>query len=109
MLDVRTLTTACIAVLWLSTTQALASPSFNCRDAATYVELAICDSRELSRLDRILAREFRAAMNRLGRRDRAFLANEQARWIGERDSCESYGCVEDAYRTRIADLRLVGF
>jgi uncharacterized protein len=83
-------------------------PSFNCRYASTYVELAICDSRELSRLDRVLALEYRKAINRLDRFDAADLADDQESWIGRRDSCDSNRCIDRAYRTRIALLRGVG-
>jgi uncharacterized protein len=85
-----------------------AGPSFNCRYASTYVEIAICDSRELSRLDRVLNLEYRKAQSRLDGYDIAELADAQAGWLADRDSCSSYGCIDDAYRTRIAQLRRVG-
>jgi uncharacterized protein len=87
---------------------AQAAPSFNCARAATYVEIAICGDSELSRLDRILNAEYRAAMDRLNRRGRILLEDEQATWVAFRDQCGEYFCVDDAYRTRIAYLRAVG-
>ncbi len=99
---------ACVIVLAsLSGVQAQ-GPSFNCRYASTYVEIAICDSRELSRLDRVLNLEYRRAMNRIGFREGAYLADDQSGWIGMRDNCGSYGCIADAYRRRIAFLRGYG-
>jgi uncharacterized protein len=83
-------------------------PGFDCRYVSTYVEIAICDSRELSRLDRVLNFEYAKAQNRLDAYDAADLADRQDAWIGRRDSCRRYGCVDRAYRTRIAQLRRVG-
>jgi uncharacterized protein len=83
-------------------------PGFNCNYASTYVELAICDSRELSRLDRVLNLEYAKAQNRLDSYDAADLAAAQDSWIARRDGCRNYGCVDRAYRTRIAFLRRFG-
>jgi uncharacterized protein len=81
-------------------------PGFDCRAAATYVEIAICDSRELSRLDRVLNREY---TNASARTESDFqmqeLVSDQENWIGNRDSCSTYSCVLRAYRTRIGQLR----
>jgi uncharacterized protein len=99
---------ASLALIAFALPAVAAGPSFNCRNASTYVEIAICDSRELSRLDRVLNLEYQKAQNRLDAYDGQDLADAQEGWIADRDSCVSYRCVDRAYRIRIAQLRRIG-
>jgi uncharacterized protein len=96
------------ASTWANSEAKAAGPGFDCRYASTYVEIAICDSRELSRLDRVLNLEYRKAQNRLDEFDIQDLADAQDGWIARRDACGTLRCVDRAYRNRIAQLRNVG-
>ena len=80
-------------------------PSFDCAQAATAVEAAVCASPDLAALDRELARVYGlAAEGGEGLRD------AQRRWIADRDACGAGGtdlgrCVADAYAVRILEIR----
>ncbi len=90
------------AVMAGSSTQAA---SFNCRYAKLPVEVAICQSRELNRLDEIMARKYYRLKRRLGGNDWRELRSEQRRWQRRRNRCgyDRY-CIEDSYVYRIRAL-----
>jgi uncharacterized protein len=86
-----------------------AIPSFDCRYASSPVERAICTRPRLAALDREMVALFGEARGRISGRERALEA-DQSEWRGDRDSCarrdlDMETCVEEAYRSRIRELR----
>ncbi len=81
------------------------TPGFNCANAATFVENAICNDIGLARLDRILNTEYRRAQSRLNPYEREEAAGFQHEWLVRRDRCASRSCLETLYRDRIAVLQ----
>jgi len=88
----------------------LAQASFNCSMARTIVEHAICSSKEISDLDRILGDIYSSKRGRLRDNDRRSFTESQRAWIVERDGrCVSgrranLACLSEAYRARIAEI-----
>ena len=83
-------------------------PSFNCRNAGTPTEYAICDSRELSRLDREMANLYFSVRDAAGPRRRRLIENDQANWLAERDGCyDDTRCLRAAYGGRIGELSVM--
>jgi hypothetical protein len=82
-----------------------ASPSFNCANARTRGEIAVCNNPGLAGLDRQMAAQFNRAMSEADAGERALLQRTRARFLGYRDSCRSESCMADAYRGRIAEIR----
>lgn len=84
------------------------APSFDCAAATGEVEREVCDDAELSALDRQLADEYARALDRPGA-DKAMLTSTQNGWVAGRDDCwkadDEDDCIEDAYRTRIFELK----
>ena len=93
-------------------------PSFDCSAVeAGSIEELVCKDEGLSALDRTLAEVYGAASAKATNEHPPVLQAEQRGWIKGRDECwksdDVRACVEDAYRTRIAELqaryRLVSF
>jgi len=79
-----------------------AGPSFDCADASTETEQAICADLHLAELDVALDRAYRAAADTLSRIAFGVVRVEQARWLAQRDACGSdAACIERAYSERI--------
>lgn len=77
--------------------------SFNCDRATTPVEKRICEDKALSQLDEDLTSTYRKVLRWVP--DPAVLRKEQARWLRDvRDRCLDNGCLEKAYRDRLAAL-----
>ena len=80
--------------------------SFNCRRASQPDEVLICQSARLSRLDERMSSLYFGLRNRVFGRERRELEAEQAQWLRSRMACgRDFGCIEDAYRARIRELR----
>jgi uncharacterized protein len=95
-----------------------AQPSFDCRRAeAGSIEETICNDDGLGMLDRQLAEVYRQAAAIARNQHPPVLTAEQRGWIKGRNECwkseDERGCVQEAYRLRIAELearyRLVEF
>jgi uncharacterized protein len=96
---------ACLAVFALAPLAAQAQ-SFNCRYARAPDEVAICQSEQLANLDQVMSRLYFRVRNSLDGPERANLEAEQAEWLRSRRDCGSDpGCIADAYRRRIQELR----
>ena len=88
-------------VAGLSTAQAA---SFDCAKAAAAVERAICTNAELSALDDVAARYYRAARNTLPGAQACLLA-DQRNWLAQvRNRCPDDQCLKSAYLDRLSDL-----
>lgn len=76
--------------------------SFDCQKAKTFTEKAICQDPELSTLDDDLDAAYQAA--EVNTKNLKALKKQQAKWLKERDTCQTSGCVKKAYQKRIIDL-----
>jgi hypothetical protein len=84
--------------------RATASPSFNCRSARTYGEVAVCNDGGLATLDRQMAGQFNRAVAAADRGKRLQLQRSRNRFLRFRDSCSSESCVAAAYRDRMREI-----
>ena len=85
-----------------SSTQAA---SFNCRYAKLPVEVAICQSVNLNRLDEIMSRKYYSLRDRTPGYIWQQIRGEQKRWIRRRNRCgyDDY-CITGRYTARIRQL-----
>ena len=86
---------------------AAAKPSFNCRHARRYGEIAACRDAELASLDRQMSAQFHRAMAGASPGARAMLERSRNRFLRSRDACRSYACVAAAYRQRMAEINSI--
>ncbi|MEO8141579.1 MAG: hypothetical protein ABI617_02865 [Sphingomicrobium sp.] len=82
-----------------------ASPSFNCTNARTRGEIAVCRNDGLAALDRQMAAQYGRAVASSDRRTRAELERSRGRFLSFRDQCPSDECIADTYRGRIREIR----
>lgn len=74
------------------------APSFNCAKAGTAVEHLICDSKPLSSLDGIMARQYKASKS-------ASAKQAQKDWLNNtRNACSDAACLAIEYSKRIISL-----
>ena len=81
-------------------------PSFDCEKATTQVEKAICNSKELSLLDGLLAYSYRAQYT-LEKQPSAKeqLKTDQSQWLkNKRNICKDDGCLRQEYNERLSTL-----
>ncbi|WGZ92414.1 MAG: hypothetical protein QJT81_11010 [Candidatus Thiothrix putei] len=65
--------------------------SFNCAKAKTWSEKTVCNTKQLSSLDDLLAVSFKKALESTD--DKAALKSAQVAWLtDERDVCEDIAC-----------------
>ena len=111
LLKTITIVALCFMLLytvWFS--EALYGASFDCKLAKTNIEKAICDDRELSRLDRKLARVYKYHSRYMKITDGQSFKREQIAWLKQRDKqCgivteNKRGCLIDLYIERIAEI-----
>jgi hypothetical protein len=81
-----------------------ARPSFNCRFARTYGEVAVCRDPALAGLDRQMATVFHRGAAGASPGVRAMLNRSRNRFLRSRDSCRTNECVAQAYRQRIDEI-----
>lgn len=94
---------ALAAMFSLSFTASAAS--FDCDKAATFVEKEICTNLVLSRLDDALGENYRMMMvSDIGADTQAAQKAEQKAWLGRRNRCTEYTCIEQVYRKRIDEI-----
>ena len=77
--------------------------SFNCTNAQSFSETAVCSDPELSRLDDTLAEAYKAALKAVP--DQKVLQYEQKHWLQIRDSCTTASCLREAYERRLKSLK----
>ena len=82
-----------------------ARPSFNCANARTRGEVAVCRSDRLATLDRRMAGEFTGAMRQATPEQRALLQRTRGTFLAYRDRCTSDACIAGAYNDRIREIR----
>lgn len=94
-----------LGIFMLLAPVARAQASFDCRLAATPVEIAICAHDDLSRLDKEMAGAFRSARGAASEGRRGQILDEQRAWIGRRNACgPDQDCLSRLMRDRIASL-----
>ena len=96
------------------TAYAQTGPSFDCSKAERDTEVMVCADEDLSRLDRLVAERFAAALATARGLDSGAQAAEddlratQRGWIKGRDDCwkaaDMRDCIEFAYQSREAEL-----
>jgi uncharacterized protein YecT (DUF1311 family) len=83
---------------------ASARPSFNCANASTRGERAVCSDSGLASLDRQMASQFNRARSQASASERALLDRTRGRFLSYRDGCRSDDCIADAYRGRMREI-----
>ena len=82
-----------------------ASPSFNCANARTAGEIAVCGSPGLAALDRTMAAQYSAAIARADPAQRATLQRTRDAFLRYRDNCPNEACIAQTYRGRMREIR----
>lgn len=82
-----------------------ASPAFDCSNARTDSEQAICESPSLAALDRQMNAQFDSAVSQAGPDQLALLRSTRSRFLAYRDRCGTNACIAEAYRGRIREIR----
>lgn len=82
-----------------------ANPSFNCQNAHTPSEYAVCHDSGLATLDRQMAAQFNNAVSQADPAQRTILLTTRSRFLAYRDQCRSDDCIADGYRGRINEIR----
>ena len=82
-----------------------ANPSFDCGDARTRGEIAVCGDPGLAALDRQMAAQFNAALSEADRSQRRLLERTRGRFLSYRDRCATNQCVAETYRSRMREIR----
>ena len=82
-----------------------ARPSFNCVNARTRGEVAICRNPRLAALDRRMSAEFFGAVRQASPEQRALLQRTRGTFLAYRDRCASDACIAGAYNDRIREIR----
>lgn len=80
-------------------------PSFDCDDAGTRGEIAVCQNSGLAALDVNMATQYRRAVGAASPQKRAILAQTRDRFLSYRDNCPTVGCMRDAYVGRMQEIR----
>lgn len=81
-----------------------ARPSFNCSNARTRSERAVCGSSGLAALDRSMAEVYNYAMNGADARTAFELRRTRDRFLAYRERCSTDACIADTYRGRIREI-----
>ena len=82
-----------------------ARPSFDCANARTRGEIAVCSDTGLAALDRQMAAQYVEALRDADPQTRAMLRRSRDRFLGYRDRCPSNDCIAETYRGRIREIR----
>ncbi|WP_455274209.1 caspase family protein [Rhizobium herbae] len=86
--------------------QSAASPSFDCQQASTASELAICADLELAELDAEMARLYTQSRKTAATGVAENLIAQQRAWLKKRATCGAdVSCLKFRFRERIAELK----
>lgn len=103
-ITIITILSACYLLLPVSTANAA---SFDCVKASTWTEKTICSNTELSKLDEVMAHQYKAKLvSAFDYEDSSVykisIRNEQRNWLKfQRNSCKSTECLIREYKERI--------
>lgn len=81
-----------------------ASPSFNCANARSRGEIAVCNDPGLAALDRRMAAQFSSALSRATPAQRALLLRTRDAFLRYRDGCPSNACIAQTYQGRMREI-----
>ena len=84
---------------------ASARPSFDCNQARTKGEVAVCSSAGLAALDRTMAAQYGRALAVASPDQRRLLQQTRDRFLAFRDRCPNNACIGDAYTGRMREIR----
>ena len=82
-----------------------ADPSFNCANARSSGEVAVCRDPGLAALDRRMSAQYASAISQADPEQRALLQRTRDAFLGYRDQCTSNSCIADTYRGRMREIR----
>lgn len=83
-------------------------PGFNCAKARTQVEHMICDSPEISALDRQMLDVYHRALDGATPDETINIKDAAKNWrVHVRDACDTQECLLDAYRSRLSAMQAV--
>lgn len=82
-----------------------ANPSFNCDNARSRAEIAVCTDVGLAALDRQMASQFNRAMSQADPQQQALLDQTRDNFLRYRDRCASNSCIAGTYQGRIREIR----
>jgi len=85
--------------------QSTANPSFDCGNARSAGEIAVCNDPRLAALDRRMASQFRSALSGANPEQRAQLNQSRDAFLRYRDQCPSNSCVAETYQGRMREIR----
>jgi uncharacterized protein YecT (DUF1311 family) len=80
-------------------------PSFNCANARSSGEAAVCADSGLATLDVNMATQYRRALASATPAQKAVLQSTRDRFLAYRDRCPSRQCVADGYVGRMREIR----
>jgi hypothetical protein len=80
-------------------------PSFDCANARTSGEAAVCADSGLAALDINMAAQYRRALSSASLEQRAVLQRTRDRFLAYRDRCPNRQCMADAYVGRMREIR----
>ena len=81
-----------------------ARPSYDCRNARTSSEKAVCSDPVLANLDRTMASQYRDALASSAPEQRRLLVQTRDRFLAFRERCGSDSCIANAYRGRMREI-----
>ena len=82
-----------------------ARPSFNCANAKTKGEIAVCGDPGLAALDRNMAAQYSRSVAAATPEQARLLRQTRDRFLGYRDRCPNSACISDAYNGRMREIR----
>ena len=80
------------------------SPSFSCDASLSKIESYICNSRQLSLLDKLMSNQYALLMASHTDEVDSVLKKEQIAWISKRNSCSDFSCIETEYKNRLSEI-----
>ena len=80
-------------------------PTFDCGQAKTRGEIAICSNAGLAALDRNMAAQFSRSMAAATPDQQVLLRRTRDRFLGYRDRCPDNRCIGDAYVGRMREIK----
>jgi hypothetical protein len=83
---------------------ASADPSFNCDNARTRSEIAICNDPGLASLDRQMAAQYNRGISQADRGQRRLLERTRDRFLSYRNRCSNNACIANTYRSRMREI-----
>ena len=86
-------------------TGSTARPSFDCSNARSKGEIAVCSDTGLAALDVNMATQYGRAFSSASPDERALLQRTRDRFIAYRDRCPNRSCMADAYVGRMREIR----